>query len=100
MLSSLALRTAAAVSPDGAKLNLLQRVRKLFKKIKEINDKITDVNEKDKQISQLLDAKEEKGTKPNIDMFGPKTYLVSKEVDEPTTKSVSILNYLQLRVVI
>lgn len=94
MLSSLALKTAAAVSPDGAKLNLLQRVRNLFKKIKEINDKITDVNEKDEQISQLLDAKEERGTKPNIDMFGPKTYLVSKEVDEPTTKSVSILNYL------
>ena len=94
MLSSLALKTAAAVSPDGAKLNLLQRVRNLFKKIKEINDKINDVNEKDEQISQLLDAKEERGTKPNIDMFGPKTYLVSKEVDEPTTKSVSILNYL------
>ena len=93
-IKDLALKTAAAVSPTGAQLNLLQRVRNLFKKIKEINDKITDVNEKDEQISQLLDAKEEKGTKPNIELFGPKTYLVSKEVDEPTTKSVSILNYL------
>ena len=36
MLKSFALKTAAALSPDGAKLNLLQRVRNLFKKIREI----------------------------------------------------------------
>ena len=95
MLKSFALKTAAALSPDGAKLNLLQRVRNLFKKIREIiRDENINTDEKEEQISQLLDAKEEKGTKPNIDMFGPKTYLVNKEIDEPEETKVSILNYL------
>lgn len=93
MFSKYALKAAAAFSPDGAKLNLLKRVRELFKKIKEINDKNIDVNEKDEQISQLLDATEQGETKPNIELFGPKTYLVKKEIDEPE-KAVSILNYL------
>ena len=92
-VKDLALKAAAAVSPTGAQLNLLKRVRELFKKIKEINDKNIDVNEKDDQISQLLDATEEGETKPNIELFGPKTYLVKKEIDEPE-KAVSILNYL------
>ena len=94
MLKSFALKTAAAFSPDGAKLNLLQRVRNLFKKIKEINDKNINTDEKEKQISQLLDAKEDGGSKKNIDMFGPKTYLVNEEIDEPEETKVSILNYL------
>ena len=93
MFSKYALKAAAAFNPDAAKLNLLKRVRELFKKIKEINDQNIDVNEKDGQISELLDATEQGETKPNIELFGPKTYLVKKEIDEPE-KAVSILNYL------
>ena len=93
MFSKYALKAAAALNPDAAKLNLLKRVRELFKKIKEINDQNIDVNEKDGQISELLDATEQGETKPNIELFGPKTYLVKNEIDEPE-KAVSILNYL------
>lgn len=95
MFKSMVLSGLAAVSDDGAKLNLLQRVRNLFKKIRIIiSDENINTDEKEKQISQLLDAKEDGGSKKNIDMFGPKKYLVNEEIDEPEETKVSILNYL------
>ena len=89
------LKLAAKVSNSGAKVYLLYRVRELFKKIQKINEKGDSIDEKDGEIVKLLGETEEGQTKPNIELFGPKPYLVDKDLtfDKGETE-VSILNYL------
>lgn len=91
-----AMGVAATVSNNGAKLNLLRRVRELFKKIQKINEEEEySIDKKDGEIINLLGEIEEGQTKPNIELFGPKPYLVDKDLifDKDETE-VSILNYL------
>lgn len=91
-----AMGVAAKVSNNGAKLNLLRKVRELFKKIQTINEKEEySIDEKDSEIINLLGETEEGQIKPNIELFGPKPYLVDKDLtfDKDETE-VSILNYL------
>jgi len=90
------LKLAAKVSNSGAKVYLLYRVRELFKKIQKINEEEEySIDEKDSEIVKLLAKIEEGQTKPNIELFGPKQYLVDKDLtfDKDETE-VSILNYL------
>jgi hypothetical protein len=90
------LKLAAKVSNSGAKVYLLYRVRELFKKIQKINEKEEySIDEKDMEIVNLLGEIEDGQTKPNIELFGPKPYLVDKDLtfDKDETE-VSILNYL------
>jgi len=89
------LKLAAKVSNSGAKVYLLYRVRELFKKIQKINEKGDSIDEKDMEIVNLLGEIEDGQTKPNIELFGPKPYLVDTDLtfDKGETE-VSILNYL------